>query len=114
MAGLRVRLPAAGGAAVAVQPASAQVAHETAVSTAAPSASISDVEVARAGQQTTVRISGTGDLRYQTSRLDSPPRLVLDFANTRAGGFAAEQCRASTPQCVAFAWGNRIPGNRVS
>jgi type IV pilus assembly protein PilQ len=29
-----------------------------------------------------VRISGTGELHYQTSRLDSPPRLVLDFAST--------------------------------
>ena len=30
-----------------------------------------------------MRISGTGELHYQTSRLDSPPRLVLDFADTR-------------------------------
>ena len=70
-------------AAVAVQPASAQGTHETAVSTAAPSASISNVEVDHTGQQTTVRISGTGELRYQASRLDSPSRLVLDFADTR-------------------------------
>lgn len=71
------------GATMAVLPASAQVAHEANVSTAALSASISGVEVAHSGQQTTVRISGTGDLRYQTSRLDSPPRLVLDFSDTR-------------------------------
>jgi type IV pilus assembly protein PilQ len=71
------------GAAVAVLPASAQVAQLTLVGAAAPLSSISAVEVAQPGQQTTVRISGTGELHYQTSRLDSPPRLVLDFANTR-------------------------------
>ena len=71
------------GAAVAVPPASAQVAQQTPVSAAAPLASISAVEIAQPGQQTTVRISGTGELHYQTSRLDSPPRLVLDFADTR-------------------------------
>jgi len=71
------------GAAVTVLPASAQVAQLTATSAAAPLASISAVEVAQPGQQTTVRISGTGELHYQTSRLDSPPRLVLDFADTR-------------------------------
>ena len=53
------------------------------MSATAQPASISAVEVAQPGQQTTVRISGTGELHYQTSRLDSPPRLVLDFADTR-------------------------------
>jgi type IV pilus assembly protein PilQ len=71
------------GAAVAALPACAQVAYEAAKSTAGPSASISDVEVAHAGKQTTVRITGTGELRYQTSRLDDPARLVLDFVDTR-------------------------------
>jgi type IV pilus assembly protein PilQ len=71
------------GAAFAALPVSAQVANDATMSQAAPSASISGVEVSRTGQQTAVRISGTGDLRYQTSRLDNPPRLVLDFANTR-------------------------------
>ncbi len=71
------------GAAVAVLPASAQVAQQTPTSAAAPLASILAVEVAQPGPQTTVRISGTGELHYQTSRLDSPPRLVLDFADTR-------------------------------
>jgi type IV pilus assembly protein PilQ len=69
-------------AAAAVQPARAQALQET-VSTVSPLASISNVEVARMGQQTTVRISGAGGLRYQTSRLDSPARLVLDFSDTR-------------------------------
>src|SRR5258708_28650454 len=71
------------GAAVAVLPASAQVAQETRVSAAAPLASISAVEVAHPGRQTTVRISGTGELHFQTSHLDSPPRLVLVFTNAR-------------------------------
>jgi type IV pilus secretin PilQ/predicted competence protein len=70
------------GAAVAIPSASAQVAHQLPASTGATAASISAVEVAQPGQQTTVRISGTGELHYQTSRLDSPPRLVLDFAST--------------------------------
>ena len=70
------------GAAVAVLPARAQVAQQTFVSAAAPLASISAVEVAQPGPQTAVRIRGTGELHFQASRLDSPPRLVLDFADT--------------------------------
>ena len=71
------------GAAVAVLPASAQVAQQTLASAAVPQASISAVEVAHPGRQTTVHIRGTGELHYQASRLDSPSRLVLDFAETR-------------------------------
>ena len=71
------------GAAVAVLPASAQVAQQPSTRVPAPLASISAVEVAQPGQQTTVRISGTGELHYRASRLDSPPRLVLDFSETR-------------------------------
>jgi type IV pilus assembly protein PilQ len=71
------------GATVAVPPASAQVAQQAHTSAAALLASISAVEVTQSGQQTTVRVTGAGELRYQTSRLDSPPRLVLDFADTR-------------------------------
>jgi type IV pilus assembly protein PilQ len=71
------------GAAVAVLPARAQVAQLTPVSAAPQLASISAIEVSQPGQQTTVRITGTGELHYKTSRLDSPPRLVLDFADTR-------------------------------
>jgi type IV pilus secretin PilQ/predicted competence protein len=71
------------GAAVSVLPASAQLSQPAGKSVAAPLASISAVEVAQPGQQTTVRISGAGELHYKTSQLDSPPRLVLDFANTR-------------------------------
>ena len=72
------------GAAITAMPASAQLAQDAIKSTAGPSSpSISDVRVARTGQQTTVNITGTGDLHYQASRLDNPARLVLDFANTR-------------------------------
>jgi len=70
-------------AAVAVQPARAQTVQETSAGTAQRSASISNVAIARTGQQTTVRISGSGELHYQASRLESPARLVLDFADTR-------------------------------
>jgi type IV pilus secretin PilQ/predicted competence protein len=71
------------GAAVAALPASAQVADDAAKSTVGSAASISDVTVARTGKQTTVRITGTGELRYQASRLDDPARVVLDFVDTR-------------------------------
>jgi type IV pilus assembly protein PilQ len=71
------------GAAVAVPSARAQVAPQAAASAATSVASISAVEVAEPGQQATVRIIGTGELHYRASRLDSPPRLVLDFADTR-------------------------------
>ncbi len=71
------------GAAAASLPANAQVAQQTPSTAARSMASISAVEVAQPGQQTTVRITGTGELHYQTSRLDSPPRLVLDFSGTR-------------------------------
>ena len=71
------------GVAMSAFPASAQVTHEAAMSTAGPLSSISGVKVVHAGHRTTVRISGTGELRYQTSRLDSPARLVLDFEDTR-------------------------------
>jgi type IV pilus assembly protein PilQ len=71
------------GAAVAALPASAQISSDAAKTSTVSSASISAVEVARTGQQTTVRIRGTGELRYQTSRLSDPTRLVLDFADTR-------------------------------
>jgi type IV pilus assembly protein PilQ len=71
------------GAAVAIQPAGAQVSQISPASVAPRPASISAVEVTQPGPQTTVRIKGTGELHYQSSRLDSPPRLVLDFADTR-------------------------------
>ena len=73
------------GAAVAAVPASAQVVQDIPASIApSPSTAISKVEVLNSGQQTDVRISGTGELHYRTSRMDSPPRLVLDFTETRS------------------------------
>jgi type IV pilus assembly protein PilQ len=71
------------GAAAGVQPAGAQVASQPPVNAPAPRASISVVEIAQPDLQTTVRIRGTGELHFRSSRLDSPPRLVLDFADTR-------------------------------
>src|SRR5712691_13534227 len=71
------------GAAVAALPARAQIAQRAAATASVPSASISRVEVDRAGQQTTVRIAGNRGLSYQELRLSNPPRLVLDFADAR-------------------------------
>ena len=80
---LRFRCLLLAGAAVAVLPASAQLAQGTGASAAARPATISAVEVTQPGSQTTVHISGTGELHYRYSQIDSPPRLVLDFAETR-------------------------------
>ena len=71
------------GAATAVLPANAQVAQQALLGAAAIQPSISAVEVAHPGRRTTVLIHGAGDLHYRTSRLDSPPRLVVDFTDTR-------------------------------
>jgi type IV pilus assembly protein PilQ len=70
------------GAALTASPASAQVAQDAATSAARPSSLISAVEVSHTRQRTTVHVTGTGDLHYQTSRLHDPARLVLDFADT--------------------------------
>ena len=70
------------GAALTAFPASAQVAQEVETSTAGPSSSISGVKVAHTAQRTTVRITGNGEFRYQTTRLEDPARLVLDFVDT--------------------------------
>ena len=70
------------GAALTAFPASAQMAQEAATNAARPSSSISAVEVAHTRRFTSVHVTGTGDLHYQTSRLHDPARLVLDFADT--------------------------------
>ena len=70
------------GAALTAFPASAQVAQEVETSTAGPSSSISGVKVAHTAQRTTVRITGNSEFRYQTTRLEDPARLVLDFVDT--------------------------------
>jgi type IV pilus assembly protein PilQ len=71
------------GAALVVLPTRAQIAQETPGSAAARAPYISSVTVSHVGQQTTVRISGSRDLRFRASRLSRPPRLVLDFAGTK-------------------------------
>jgi type IV pilus assembly protein PilQ len=64
-------------------PAGAQQPREAAASAATLLSSISNVEVSRIGQATTVQISATRDLRYQASQMENPPRIVLDFSDTR-------------------------------
>ena len=70
-------------AAAALVPCTAGAqAPEAVTSPASPATSVSGVEIAHDGQQTTVRVEGTGDsgeINYQVSRLTDPPRVVLDF-----------------------------------
>ena len=59
---------------------------KTVTAPAAPVKSVAQVDVARAGRQTTVRVNtqgGSGELTYQVSRLTDPPRVVLDLDATR-------------------------------
>ena len=57
-----------------------------------------------------MRISGTGELHYQTSRLDSPPRLVLDFADTRLSVAQDKSRPASLLRCMDVRLGQPTPG----
>ncbi len=50
---------------------------------AAATTAIAAVEVGHSGQQTTVRVEGTGPLSCRVLRLSDPPRLVVDFSNAR-------------------------------
>ncbi len=70
------------GSVLMAMPAGAQQAHEAAAGATTPLSSISNVEISRIGQATTVQISATREFRYQASRMDNPPRIVLDFAGT--------------------------------
>ena len=113
---MKIKSPAFGfgslllvSAAFAALPATAQDARQAAVSTMAQPASISEVAVVRAGQQTTVRISGTGDLRYTASRLDSPPRLVLDFSGAKMARGLRKISSEYAP-VVAVRTGQPVPG----
>jgi type IV pilus assembly protein PilQ len=99
----------AGAAVFAALPVNAQGAPQAAVNTTAQPASISDVAVDRRGAQTTVRISGTGDLRYQSSRLDSPPRLVLDFSAARLAP-GIRKISSSYAPVVSVRVGQPVPG----
>jgi type IV pilus assembly protein PilQ len=64
----------------------AQTPKAAAVSAAPASKSVSQVEVAHSGQNTTVRVNtrgGSGEVAYRTERLSNPPRLVLDVDSAR-------------------------------
>jgi type IV pilus assembly protein PilQ len=97
------------GTAAAALPANAQSTQEAVASTNVQPASISGVQVLRAGQQTTVRISGTGDLRYRASRLDSPPRLILDFPAAQLPA-THHQINSEYAPVVAIRMGQPTPG----
>lgn len=58
---------------------------------------IRSVEVSAKAGQAKVEIHGNGQLRYETQRLESPDRLVLDFADTRLAGKAREVKSAIEP-----------------
>jgi type IV pilus assembly protein PilQ len=61
-------------------------APKTAAASTAPIKSVSQVEVARNGQQTTVRVNtrgGNGQVAYRTERLSNPPRVVVDLDSAR-------------------------------
>jgi type IV pilus assembly protein PilQ len=46
---------------------------------ASPAASVAQVGVERVGQQTVVRMQGSGELTYHVTRMSDPPRVVVDF-----------------------------------
>jgi type IV pilus secretin PilQ/predicted competence protein len=97
------------GATIAVLPAAAQTARLMPVSVTAPAATISGVEVERSGQQTCVRITGSGNLHFATSRLNSPARLVLDFADTRMN-VAKYRIPSEYTPVLAVRMGQPVPG----
>ena len=53
-------------------------AADSAVMNAAAATSVDRVDVARDGQQTQVRVEGSGQLTYHVSHLADPPRLILE------------------------------------
>jgi type IV pilus assembly protein PilQ len=52
---------------------------------ASPAASVAQVGVERVGQQTVVRMQGSGELSYHVTRMSDPPRVVVDFDDARLG-----------------------------
>ena len=50
---------------------------------ASPAASVAQVCVERVGQQTVVRVQGSGARNYHVTRLSDPPRVVVDFDDAR-------------------------------
>jgi len=53
------------------------------VSSPAQATSVANVEVVRDGQQTLVRVEGSGPLRYHITRQSDPLRVVIDFDGAR-------------------------------
>jgi type IV pilus assembly protein PilQ len=74
-------------ASAALLPFSAGAQTPSTVTTpASPVTSVSQVEIAGDGQQTTVRVEGSadsGEMNYHVSRLSDPPRVVLDVTDAR-------------------------------
>jgi hypothetical protein len=62
--------------------AGAQAAKQ-ATPLASPAASVAQVGVERVGQQTVVRMQGSGELTYHVTRMSDPPRVVVDFDEAR-------------------------------
>jgi len=50
---------------------------------ASPAASVAQIGVERVGQQTVVRMQGSGELSYHVTRMSDPPRVVVDFDEAR-------------------------------
>lgn len=67
-------------AAPAIVPASVKSSDPKPTSSVA--AAIRQVHLAQNGDETEVKISGSGELTYRALRLQSPDRLVLDFADS--------------------------------
>jgi hypothetical protein len=61
------------------------MAHPQRQASRTAAAIITQVEVSSSGQETIVRVGVTGRLLLHTERLNSPERLVLDFAGARFG-----------------------------
>ena len=73
--------PAASPATSAIVPAAAKSPDLKPASSG--SGAIQQVHLAQNGEETDVRISGSGSLVYHATRLESPDRLVLDFQGVR-------------------------------
>lgn len=58
-------------------------ASNAAMAQASSGTVVAQVGVDRAGQQTIVRVQGTGPLNHQVTQLSNPPRVVVDFEGAR-------------------------------
>jgi type IV pilus assembly protein PilQ len=83
--------------------AGAQTPKAVAASAAPANKSVSQVEVARTGQQTTVRVNtrgGSGEVAYRTERLSNPPRVVLDVDSARLAARTLVESKVEPVQAV--------------